>query len=632
MRAVPRTPELARILGLPRRSGASCEDLIDPLSEFLKKPGHVCRPVTGPDDPGCAGGFTRLNLLQTQALSEFHDRAIKGKGLFLQGPLGCGKTGVALFAPTLLEAILNPMRALYIVPGSAIRSGKVFSEINILREHWNIIPFQLVSYQKLARKEQEFFFFEPPGPYNLLLLDELQFCRNESTAVASRIHRLREKAGQEIEIVRPVTGQAFRVRVPPKPVMGGMTATPVKDSLKDTAHTMEWTLDDESPVPRDSSDIDDWAAALDAEPFERLAPGALTVFSDGKDDLESVRRGVGKWIFDTPGCISSSETYVDAKLSIALRDVPLSKTEDDWFKVLRGDPDDPEEFPGMTTPDGDVFTEKAELWRHACSMALGYYTIWDPPAPQEWRTKRYRWHSWAREILAASDTFDTIGHLASAIDSGRIDNLKRKFGDKTFSLRDVLNDWREIEPIFVLCSCGAQPGCQRPHSVPVWVGDTALKYASKWLEGGGIVWTGHRHFRLKLAELTGCPCFGQGGLTPDGTQSIVNTKAQGIIASTVACGAMFNLQQYNRNLIASIWPAAYAVEQTIGRTHRQGQRRDVTVEWMISCREQLDGFAKAASCQAPLLRDMWRVPSRLCGARVQSDKITTNGWAFAEQS
>lgn len=616
MRAVPRTPELQRILSLPRRGAGGCEDLIDPLSDFLRKPGHVCRPLTGPDDPGCAGGFTRLNLLQTQALVEFHDTG----GLFLQGPLGCGKTGVAMFAPTLLQ---EP-RAIYIVPGSAISSGKVFSELNILREHWNIVPFQVVSYQKLAREEQEFFFFEPPGPYGLFLLDEAHYCRNAETAVTKRIHRLREKAGMEIEIVRIKTGQKFRVRVPATPRMGVMTATPVKDSIRDTAHTMEWALNGNTPLPRDGSDIDDWAGCLDAEPPERFAPGALTVFSDGKDDLESVRKGVGKWIFDTPGCISSSESFVSAKLEIALRDVPLAKVEDDWFKVLRGDPDDTSgedgstAFPGYTTPDGDVFTEAAELWRHACSLALNYYTIWDPPAPADWRRARYLWHSWARAILSESRTIDTIAQLATAVDNGRFDDCELPLGRTP---RGVLNDWREIEPTFI------------PNSVPVWVGDTALKYAAKWLEGGGIVWTGHRHFRNELAKRTGCPSFGAGGLDLATGQSIVSTRAPAIIASTVACGAMFNLQGYNRNLIASVWPAAYAIEQLIGRTHRQGQKSPlVTVEWMISCREQLDGFARAASCQAPLLRDFMRIPSRLCGAKVHSDKITTNGWAFAEQS
>jgi hypothetical protein len=247
-------------------------------------------------------------------------------------------------------------------------------------------------------------------------------------------------------------------------------------------------------------------------------------------------------------------------------------------------------------------------------------------APPEWRQKRYRWHSWARDILKESHTIDTLAQLATAVDNGRFDDHERIYSEGgrnvVKTLRTVLEDWREREarePKFI------------PNSVPVWVGDTALRYATEWLRGGGIVWTGHRHFGLELSKRTGCPYFSADGLSEDGQQSIVDSPAKSIIASSVACKEQFNLQRYNRNLIASVWPTGYAVEQLIGRTHRQGQRSPlVTVEWMISCREQLDGFARAGSVQAPMMRDLMQVPSRLCGYRVQSDNITTNGWAFAE--
>lgn len=591
MRGVQQSHELQRIIALPRRDRTGVEDLIDPLSDYLRKPGHVCKP-------GCAGGFTRLNLLQTQALVELYDTG----GLVLQGPLGCGKTGVSVLAPTLMQA----RRALLIIPGGGV--DKTIHEINILKEHWNIIPFRIASYQKLAREEQEFFFFEPPGPYDLFLLDEAHHCRNDRTAVTRRIHRLREKAGQEITITNSVSQRSVRVQVPPRPRMGIMTATPVKDSISDVGHIMEWALDGHTPLPRVKSELDDWSAALDAHPPERIRPGALTVFSDGKDDLESVRRGVGRRIFDTPGCIASSESYVTAKLEIILRDVKLSKAEDEWFKILRGDPDDLENFPGWTTPDGVVFTEAADLWRHSCSMSLGYFTIWDPPAPAEWRRARYLWTAGVREILAESHTLDTVKQVATACDNGQFPHLK-----------GYLDDWREIEPTFV------------PNSVPRWIGSTSLDYAARWLEGGGIVWTWHTHFGRELARRTGCPYFGEGGLTNDG-QSIVHTKAKAIVASVIANGVMHNLQRYDRCLIASIWPAAYAVEQCIGRIHRQGQLAPkVSVEWMISCREQLAGFSKASDLQAPFMRDVFQIPARLCGGDVKSETLSTTGWAFRSQ-
>lgn len=600
MRGVQRSSELARILALPRRTEDDFVDLVEPLSSFLRKP-HICRPPDprDPNDRGCAGGFTQLNLLQAQALVEFHDTG----GLFLQGPLGCGKTGVSVLAPTLLQA----KRGLLIIPGGGME--KTIAEIAVLKEHWNIVPFRIASYQKLAREEQEFFFFEPPGPYDCVMLDEAHYCKNERTAVTRRIERLREKAGQTITIVRFKTKQEVRVQVPAKCPMATMTATPAKNSLRDVGKVMGWSMGPNCPVPRSDTELGEWCNALDADPPERYAPGALTVFSGGSDTLQDVRRGVGDRIFSTSGCIASSQSYVDAELYITLRDVPLTKEEDHHFRVLRGDPDDLENFPGWVTPDGEIFTDPADLWRHACSLALGYYTVWDPPAPSAWRRARYNWHHGVREVLAASRTLDTVKQVASAVDNGGYPHL-----------REFLADWREIEPTF------------KPNSVPVWVGDTALRYAESWLQQGGIVWTWHTHFGRALAKRAGVPYFGQKGLTDDKLDSIVRTKAPAIVASVVANGVMHNLQRYNRNLIASIWPAGYVVEQAMGRTHRQGQLSPrVTVDWMLSCREQINGYDKAAGSHGPFYRDLLRVPSRLCGAAVKSEKITMSGWAFHEQ-
>lgn len=603
MRAVPRSPELARILALARRKSGGVDDLIDPLSELLRKPGHVCRPpgTRGPDDKGCADGFTRLNRLQAQALSELHDF----NGLWLQGPLGAGKTGITVLGPRLL----NRDRALLVTPGGKGFREKTIHDIDIMKEHWDILPFQLESYQKLSLESAENFFYEYPGPYNLIMLDESQACKSEDAAVRRRIDRLVANSGKLITLEHFVTKQKFQVQVPPKPPFASLTATPSKESILDVTSTMFWCLGDRSPLPRPSakSDIQDWAACLDPRPAERLLPGALTAFSGGKDSLEDVRKGVGDWIFDTPGCISSSETFCNAKLSITLRNVTLSKEEDHWFKVLRGDPDDPENFPGKTTPDGDVFTDSMEMWRHACSLALGFYTIWDPPAPPEWRLARYLWHTGVNDILRESDTLDTIKQVASAIDNGRFKHLK-----------EILDQWREIEPTFT------------PNSVPVWVGDSALRYATEWLRGGGIVWTAHVPFGEELSRRAGVPYFGEEGLSAAG-ESIVHTRAPGLVASVIANGKGHNLQHYNRSLVASIWPVGYAAEQMLGRSHRQNQKRDVTVDWMISCREQLNGFDRAQGLHGPYYRDLFKIPSRMIGADLAAEKIDTRGWAFREQ-
>lgn len=615
MRGVPRSAELARILALPRRGPDGIDDLIDPLSAFLRRD-HVCRApgTNGPDDLGCANGFTRLNPLQTEALVEFHDTG----GLWLNGPLGCGKTGVSFMAFTMLDA----KRPLLIIPGGG--RGKTQEDLRIARQHWRIPNFQLVSYEKIRRKESEFFFFEPPGPYDVVVCDEIHYARNEDKSVPRRVERWRSAWGKTIDV------GTRKVEVPVARV-GVMTATPAKDSICDFAHTMAWAHGDGAPLPLNDSDLADWAGAVDATPQERFDPGALTVFSGGNDSLEMVRRGLAKHIFSTPGIISSDKSYVDARLEIVLRDVPLGPEEDEVFRALRGDPKDPEDFPGWTAPDGDVITDATELWRHECSLALGYWTYWQPEPPREWRAIRKAYHQGIRDILAASRTYDTAAHVAQAIDNGHFPEMV-----------EVLAAWREIGPTFTQCS---NVGCTRDHreirdgrevnkyhSLPVWIGDTALRYAEEWIRDGGIVWTQHTHFGRKLSERTGIPYFEDKGLTADGRDNIVYTQRPAIAASVLANGTMHNLQRYRRNLFASIWPVGYVVEQCIGRTHRQGQKSPVvTVDWPISCRAQQNGFDRAAGQHANFYQQLLTMPSRLCQGETRTERITQSGWAFKPQ-
>ena len=594
MRSVPRSNELERILALPRRGEQGIEDLVDPLSKFLARPDHVCRPpgTNGPNDRGCAGGATRLNHFQVQGLVEFHDY----NRLWVQGPLGVGKTALSFLCFTISEA----KRPLLVIPGGG--RTKTMDELKVLREHWRVPPFQLVSYQKISRTSGEFFFIEPPGPYDVVIFDEVHYCSNEDAAVTRRFQRFRDARGAFVNV------NELRVFVPATVKVGVMTATPAKDSITDFYHTMEWTADEMSPLPRNDSDISDWAGALDANPAERIAPGVLTQFSGGSDTLEHVRRGVAKRIFETPGFISSSETFCDAKLTITLRNIPLTPEEDHWYRHLRGDPDNTEEFPGWVTPDGEIFMEPADLWRHACSLALGYTTYWDPPAPPEWRKARYEWHHGARELISESQTYDTFQHVANAVDDGKFPHLK-----------DALEAWREIQPTF------------EPNSVPRWVGDTALRYAQSWFSDPGIVWTQHIHFGRELAKRTGYPFFEEGGWTQDRSDHIHRTTKDRIIASVAANSAQYNLQRFNRNLLSSIWPTGRTVEQCIGRTHRQGQKRDVIVDWAISCAEQQAGFTRAATMHSPFYTQILQMPSRLSYGEIRSETITQTGWAFRTQ-
>lgn len=553
MRSVQKTSELVRILNLPTRK-VDVENLIDPLSAWLRKD-HVC-------GPNCAGGVVRLKPLQAAALSEAHDNG----GLFLAGPIGCGKSLVSVLAPTVFGA----KRALLIVPGGLLE--KTEEDIKTLSEHWRIVPFEVVSYELLSRPENSELLFELAP--DLLILDEAHKAKGKRSAIRRRIPRYLKKSRVPVLI---------------------MSGTPAKRSITDFAHTMHWALRDLCPLPIAESDLRDWSLCLDAgvQPYNRLAPGCLYTFGN---DIRSIRQGLRGRIFATPGCLAAETNDLDVKLKVHLVNLPLSETEDECYKTLRED---------WATPDGHTFSDAVELWRHARELACGFFGVWSPRPPESWMSARRDWHAAVREYLSRSRKLDTERQVRDEVRSVSGHKLKR-----------WLDRWEDVKDTF------------EPNSVPCWVGDTALLFAATWLQEGGVAWVEHVPFGARLSQITGIPCFGEGGRTADGGLSIVSYRGRSAI-STFANATGHNLQHWDRGLLVSIKPTGTIYDQTIGRLHRSGQKKPlVTFYQPISCKEQLSGFEKARSEDAAFHQDLLQIPSRLLTCELTSDRIDQKGRAW----
>lgn len=591
-RVVPRTAEFHRIMALRRRVG-STDDLILPLSASLRKP-HDCARHPDPKKD-CGGGAVELNPFQCAVLCELHDEG----GVFAQGPPGIGKTLATILAPELLQVD----RAVLFIPGSEAVREKTVYDIRRAREHWRVRPFLIESYEKLTRVESEDLLFRLKP--KLIVFDECHRAKDQERSVSRRVERYLD---------------AF----PDTKVMA-MSGTPAKRSFWDFAHVVKWCLREKAPVPLFHSDISDHADYLDGT--GDIQPGALHVFGR---ELSSIRRGYREHIFGTPGCVASQDLRVDSKLEIQMVQVPLTDEEDHWFRVLKGDPDDLETFPGWTTPDGHTFTDAVEMWAQEQRLALDFYQVWDPRPPADWAKKRRRWHQAVRSVISSSDNWDTSAHVAQAVDARkplRFAALTKHLNDWAkedkrvgITVQEVLAEWREAEPTF------------RPTSVPFWGQSlSVLKYAADWMKhGGGVVWTMHRAAGYKLSEMTGLPYFGAGGMT-DGGRSIVRAEDPCVIASVQACGTGLNLQRYDRMLVLSMPPTNTTVEQTLARIHRQGQKSPVVhVDWVLACSGQERSFRRALQ-DAEFHRDMLAMPARLCYGDIHEVPIKRRGWAWIEK-
>ncbi len=533
---VRHTEELDRILALPRRDvnadPAFTAYLVEELTSIFSTPPGTCK--------GCElCGFTgtmRLRPIQAHALHDFGTR----RGGFFPIGVGEGKTLITLLAPAMVDA-KNPM---LLLPAGLI--DKTIRDREKLTPHWDMPKnLRLFSYEMLGLV-QSACELDTYGP-DVVLADEVQGFKN---ADASRTRRMLRRMASH-----------------PDTIFGGFSGTIMDRSVLEFAHILFWSLKGDSPIPIDENELSDWSFAIDekVEERRRYRPGALEklVAPEDKDlpELTRIRRGFQRRLVETPGVVASTGSGERVNCSIRVNAItyPMKPITDQHFARLRAE---------LKTPDEDWDVEPVDVWRHARELALGFHMIWDPRPPEEWRNARSAWFSYVRRVLSRSHTIDSPHQAELAI----LDGTLRGEG------AELLARWGEIEPTFI------------PNPVPVWHDDSAIKVAAKWMRKkgpAGIVWTSHRPFATRLAEVTGAPYFGQKGRSEDGTFIEDAPEGTTIIASIDACSEGLNLQfKWSRLLYTAIEESPTLLQQSAARVHRPRQKADeVSIDILLGCLE-----------------------------------------------
>lgn len=339
-RAVERSAELNRILGLPRRQweprGA---EYVQKLTEYLRQP-H---------------GTQTLRPVQAAALVEMHDQ----RGLLMPAAVGAGKTAVSLLGFVVLEA----RRPLLLMPAKLI--AKTYKEAHEYRKNWIVPGFiRIESYEKLGRA-QHASMLEDAQP-DVIICDEVHRLRNPGAACTRRVGRY--------------------LKAHPEVVFVGLSGTVMKRSINDYSHLVAWALRDKSPAPLTFEDRMAWGMALDEkrDGENRLAPGALIEFCTHEEKLELgraeyedalgiVRRAYRRRVTDTPGIVATDFKLLGTSLRIenVRINVPTDTATGAAFwralESIRGK---------WERPDGEPLMDGFEVWRHLREISLGFFYRW----------------------------------------------------------------------------------------------------------------------------------------------------------------------------------------------------------------------------------------------------------------
>ncbi len=569
------TTEFQRICALRQRDWKQeilQDDLAEKMTAFYRTP----------------WGQQKLKLIQAATLADLHD--LRGAvGILLPGE---GKTIVSLLAPTVLRA----ERPLLLVPASL--REKTIRDAKLLSQHWVMKRAFLVdNYAKYDPTKAQYSGIVVEA-YDVVSRDGGEEILNKikpDFICADEAHKLKNlEAAVTKKVVRYLRNNEHCTFLP-------LSGTVMVRSLLETWHLMYFALRHHMPLPRMRSEMEHWCDAIDEKknytPTKTLG-GALYTFSSPEDKLEVnkmlhlaggnawvlaspegiaiARRAVRNRLDSAPGVIISRDSDVTSSILITkLNWTPGQKSLDMIKRVREGE-----------TPNGDIVldekNEKAKIhgaqsWRLARQLACGFFYYWNPPPPPSWLLRRKNYFKKLRYILMYNEQrLDSVYQIEQAIENRKLNNPE---------LLEAFYEWREVRDTYEI------------NKQDVWVDDVILQQTMSWMHKhrhtGGIVWTDHRAFGMKLSELTGVGFCADEGCDQRGVL-IDDYAGRMVIASVKGNGEGRNLQAWHRNLLVSLPPNGGTWEQVLARTHRYGQPEDcVYFDWIAACWEYEEGFKQA---------------------------------------
>lgn len=579
--AVEWSSDLERILALPRRAKPDLEPIARDLTAKLKRP----------------EGTQMLRPIQAWML---HEASTLG-GLIAQVAVGGGKTLPGMLLPMLMPGC---ERAVLLIP-SDLRP-QFYANWKTYGQHWRLPNLaggddfivgrpvlHVIAYSEFSHKKGTDL-LRRINP-NLVMGDELQCVKNFESSRGSRFfnHFVDHEHCQ----------------------LAGWTGSLTAESMSDFAHFFTIALGNGSPCPNEPRTVKEWARALDPDQLSCLEPGELLKLCEPGED---VRSGIRRRMLDTAGFVSSGANELTSSLVFRKRvPPPMPEVVLKAYKTLKRKND---ELGGWVRPDGEVLDDQLEVVMCARQLSVGLYLRWIFPRgePTElidlWYEVRQAYNRELRAQLSASrqvylDSPALCEEAAIRFYDGGCDGCTRgaqqqhALGCKSIERLPLWEPysypaWREIRDRVY------------HETQTVWMDDWLIRDAAAWTkEHIGIVWVEHPEAGVRLAELAGLPYYGEGEEAHHAI--LTETGNRSIVCSIDAHHKGINLQCFNKMLIMQMPSSNTLVEQSVGRSHREGQTADTVQVWYYLHTIELEHSLDKAKERAVYVRDILGTDQKL---------------------
>lgn len=616
--APPRAPErgpndISRILDLPAIDVGDVPDLTD---QFRRPsvPREELRP--GP-----------LLPIQSQALYW----AGKAGGLIGAMGVGAGKT----LATFLLPAQLQSKVAMLLVPPHLHR--KTVKAYHALRRHW-LLPAQgdwrnpsigpgpeelalgdhgpllyIVSLGQLSTASNSDLLdrIQP----DLVIVDEAHALRGSNSARSRRFKRYFD--------AHPETRGCF------------LSGTITNAAITDYWHLCRWALRDGSPLPLHYHVAEVFDAAFgakaDGEQYavasatgrEMPAPSYVKDIRDRytrwasahsgetvTDHLDAYRRRVST----VPGFVATSAATVANSLTVVERRTPapppkvaaaVKTLEESWC-----------------TPAGEELESQLAYEQAARTLSCGFYNewVWPNGVDKEWLEARRNWHRAVRQFLKRNmeklDSPLLVDKACHRKDERVIKFQVQLEAETLATMETVYEAWQRVR---------YRP---EPDTRAVWIDQwlcrDAVDLAKTKSFGPAIIWYESPAVGDVLEELSGFQRFGAGDAANRQLVELADRVLQGkekprtIIASVLCHGTGKDLQGWAKAIVVQCPSNGSAMEQLLGRLHRQGQKSDEVVYHVYLPGEWAQDAMDKARSECEYQEKTIGSPQKLCSADVVS--------------
>ena len=453
---------------------------------------------------------------QLAALGE----AQRERGLLGVIGVGQGKLLISLLAPSVIEGVERP---LLLVPAQLVPQTR--TELQrwsaVFRVHPNL---KVMSYNDLSTATGQAA-LQAHNP-DLIIADECHHLRHRTAARTRRLVRWFQE--------NPTT------------LFVALSGTITSRSVADFDHLSELALRERSPLPREWLELEAWAAVMDAhgEPTSHQT-GAVAPLLAAFPKAANAREAFLMRLRSAPGVICTIDTSA-AECSLRLEPHRLPDPPPALRDALR------DLRRAWVLPDGTEILRASDFAAAERQLQSGFYYVWDWGAAgpdQEWLAARAAWSAEVRSILARRLPF-----VDSPLQAETWVRSRPNTGAAA-----ALAAWEAIED-----RC-------RPPQVARWVSYAVMDATLRRVEalehdhGAVLVWV------ESVAVMDVLESMGLDVLRPG---QPVPTKPRTLVLSRHSHGVGRNLQGWSTNLLVEPMSSGTAIEQLIGRTHREGQEAD----------------------------------------------------------